>query len=202
MQFLSVSADMIFKYRFQYRYRPVRKSKISVVIGISRYEKKLIGCSLLEGDEDFRYDYEAMFRWFHKEKLYNRCAPKNAKPFQLVEERQYQMGTVVEVSSEEDPDHEGKYNLDEKSKLAVKTEFARLLSIKRPVVLFLASCFSHKSEISDLLKSVGLFAVMNVLEERGNITVGKLFRLDPEQQTFFRKILDEKLNIKDIILGG
>ena len=47
MQFLlvlvSASVDMIFRYRFQYRYWLIRKSKISVVIGISRYYKKLIG---------------------------------------------------------------------------------------------------------------------------------------------------------------
>ena len=64
---------------------------------------------MLEGDEDFYYDYDAMFRWFHNEVRYKKCAPKNSKPFELVEKRQYQMGTVVEVSSVEIPDHEGKY---------------------------------------------------------------------------------------------
>ena len=77
------------------------------------------GGEMLEGDEDFRYDYEAMFRWFHKEKQYKKCAPRNSKPFELVEKRQYQMGTVVEMSSVENPDHEGKYKLDKKSKVPV-----------------------------------------------------------------------------------
>ena len=54
---------------------------------------------ILESDEDFRYDYEAMFRWFHNEQRYNRISPKDGKPFELVEKRQYQMGTVVEMST-------------------------------------------------------------------------------------------------------
>ena len=65
------------------------------------------GGEMREGDEDFRYEYETMFRWFHNEKRYYKCAPKIAKPFQLVEERNYYMGTVVDIFSVEDPDHEG-----------------------------------------------------------------------------------------------
>ena len=111
------------------------------------------GGEMREGDEDFRYEYKTMFRWFHNERRYYKFAPKIAKPFQLVEERNYHMGTVVEIFSVEDPDIEGKYKLDEKSKLTLKTEFERLLVINRPLVLFLASCWSHKSEISDILRS-------------------------------------------------
>ena len=85
-------------------------SEFLVICGVHGGE----GGEMLEGDEDFRYDYEAMFRWFHKEKLYKRCAPRNAKPFELVEKRQYLMGTVVEISSIENPDDEGRYKLDVK----------------------------------------------------------------------------------------
>ena len=105
-----------------------------------------------EADGDFLHDYKAMFRWFHTEKRYKQCAPKIAKPFRLVEERQYQMGTVIEVSSVRDPDHEERYKLDEKSKLALRSGFKRLILTKRPLVLFLASCWSHRSEISDILR--------------------------------------------------
>ena len=73
-------------------------SEFVVVCGIHGSEQGQI----LEPDEDFRYDYEAMFRWCNKERHYRRCAPRDAKPFQLIKEREYQMGHVVEVSSEED----------------------------------------------------------------------------------------------------
>ena len=49
------------------------------------------GGQMLKGDKDLHHDYEMMFRWFHTEKRYKQCAPKSAKPFQLVEERQYQI---------------------------------------------------------------------------------------------------------------
>ena len=95
---------------------------------------------LREFDGDFRYDYEAMFRWFHVESRYNRFSPPTRKPFQLIEERKYQMGTVIEVSSEEDANNNGEFKLDENSKVALKTEFERLLGLNRPIVLILASC--------------------------------------------------------------
>ena len=39
---LSVSADMEIVYRYRHRYRPIRKLYLSVLIGIGRYEKRLI----------------------------------------------------------------------------------------------------------------------------------------------------------------
>ena len=142
---------------------------------------------MLEADEDFRYDYETMFRWFHNEKRYYKCAPKIAKPFQLVEERCYHMGTVVEISSVEDPHNEQKYKLDEKSKLILKTEFERLLVINRPLVLILASCWSHKGEISDILRS----AVTSFQAEYWYLT---LISVRPNYQTKL-KILEGILKI-------
>ena len=139
------------------------------------------GGEMLKADEDFRYDYETMFRWFHNEKLYKRCAPRKSQPFELVEKRQYHMGTVIEISSIEDPDHEGMYKLDENSKAALNTQFKKLLVTKKPVVLFLASCFSHSGEISDILRSCGIYSTLRLVEEKGDLTVGKFFKLDSNQ---------------------
>ena len=139
------------------------------------------GGEMLEADEDFRYEYEMIFRWFHNEERYNKCAPRNSKSFELVEKRQYQMGTVVEISSAENPDHEGKYKLDENSKCALKTEFERLLVTKRPVVLFLASCWSHRSEISAILRSCGIYSTIRMVEDKGELTIGRFFKLDSNQ---------------------
>ena len=44
------------------------------------------------------------------------------------------MGTVVEVTSVRDPDREGRYNLAEKSKVALKTEIERLLLIINKII--------------------------------------------------------------------
>ena len=136
---------------------------------------------MLEGDEDFYYDYEAMFRWFHDEKRYKRCAPRNSQPFELVEKRQYQIGTVIEMNSVRDPVNEGRYKLDERSKVVLKTQFERLVSTKKPVVLFLASCWSHSSEISDILRSCGIYSTLRLLEDKGEVTMGRFFKLDSNQ---------------------
>ena len=111
------------------------------------------------------------------------------------------MNTVLGVTSEEDKAQEGKkYVLSEDSTMTIKNEFDRILDLKQPIVLILASCWSYRSQIADILRSRGLFTVMNVLEERGNITNGKMFVLDQEQQNFFKNIVD--LVIKDVILMG
>ena len=134
-----------------------------------------------EGDEDFRYEYEMIFRWFHEQSKYQRRAPRNGKPFELVKKRQYQMGTVLEVSSVENPDDEGKYKLDENSKLALKAQFERLLVTKRPVVLILASCWSHGGEISGILRSCGIYSTIRLLQDQGDLTEGQFFKLDSNQ---------------------
>ena len=165
---------------------------------------------LLEADEDFRYDYEAMFRWFHTEKRYKQCAPRNRKPFKMIEERQYQMGTVIEVSSEEEPNHEGKYSLDEKSKSELKNEFERVLGKNRPIVLILASCWSHNSEISNILRSTGLYSVIRMIEDKAELTAGRMFRLDDTQMEVIEKVKDDhtknenpgSLGAKNVLLFG
>ena len=104
------------------------------------------------------------------------------------------MGHVVEVSSEEDGDHEGKYNLDGKSKLALKSEFISILGKNNPVVIILAICWSHLSEMSDILSSAGLYSVIRMIEERAEITTEKSFRLDDTQINVLKTIVDDHYN--------
>ena len=150
---------------------------------------------LFEADEDFRYDYEMMYRWFKNHKKYG----KQAK---MVEDRKYVMETVLEVSSKEDETQDGRFVLQDDSKEKLKTKFEEVLAKQVPMVLILASCFSFKSQICDILRSTGLLTVLNMLEERGEITNGNMFLLDLGQQEFFKIISDELLNIKDVIVGG
>ena len=164
---------------------------------------------MLEGDEDFSYEYEMIFRWFHDEQRYKRRAPRNSKPFELVENRQYQMGTVVEVSSVENPDDEGKYKLDENSKLALKAQFERLLVTRRPVVLILASCWSYGGEISDILRSCGIYSTLRLLQDKGDLTEGQFFKLNSNQTNVLSTIAADQnkndpnhLRSKNVFLYG
>ena len=166
-------------------------SEFITVCGVHGGENGKLG----EADEDFRYDYEMMNRWFKNHQKYS----KQAK---MVEDRKYVMETVLEVSSEEAETQDGTYVLQDDSKAKLKTKFEEVLAKQVPMVLILASCFSFKSQICDILRSTGLLTVINVLEERGEITNQNMFLLDPEQQEFFKIISDEELNIKDVIVGG
>ena len=167
------------------------------------------GGEMLEEDEDFRYEYEAMFHWFHDEKRYKKCAPRNKKPFELVDKRQYQMGTVIDISSVKNPDQQGRYKLNEKSKAALKTQFERLLETKKPVVLFLASCWSHRSEISDILRSSGIYSTIRLLEDHGELTEGRFFKLNSNQNDILSTVSTDHyqndpnhLRSKNVFLHG
>ena len=173
-------------------------SEFVVVCGVHGAENG----ELREGDEVFKYDYETMFKWFNSQWHYEEFSPGSAKPFQVIKERNYKMGQVIEVTSKPDESNDGKYVLQDDSKAKLKTTFEEFLSKQVPIVLILASCFSFKSQICDILRSTGLLTVLNVLEERGEITNGNMFLLDPGQQEFFKIISDDELNIKDVIIGG
>ena len=148
----------------------------------------------MEGDEDFRYEYEMMFRWFKNRNKYNHQV-------QVVEDRQYNMGTVVEVNSVEHESEEGKYVLDDNSKYLLKTEFERVVSLDKPIVLVLASCWSFNSEISNILRAVGIYSAINILEEHGEMSAGKMFRLDKDQKYLIQSIASDEA-IKDVIING
>ena len=145
-------------------------------------------------DEDFKYDYEMMFRWFKNHKKYSTQA-------KIVDERQYYFGTVLELNSVEDKTDEGKFLLTQDSKVAIKNEFERILLLNKPIVLILASCWSFGGEISNILRTSGLYSALNLSEERGIITSGKLFQLDKEQQELLRIVSNDPM-IKDVIIFG
>ena len=186
-----VSVQHVFNYLTENLDKFRVGSEFITVCGVHGGENGKLG----EADEDFRYDYEMMNRWFKNHQKYNRQA-------KMVEDRKYVMETVLEVSSEEAETQDGTYVLQDDSKEKLKTKFEEVLAKQVPMVLILASCFSFKSQICDILRSTSLLTVLNVLEERGEITNGNMFLLDPGQQEFFRIISDEELDIKDVIVGG
>ena len=96
---------------------------------------------------------------------------------------------------------EGKYILDENSKHKLKTEFERVLSLDKPIVLILASCWSFNSEISTILRAVGLYSAITLLEDRGDISAGNMFRLDKDQKYLLQSIAYNE-TIKDVIING
>ena len=173
-------------------------SEFVVICGVHGSEEG----KLMEGDDIFQYDYTTMFRWCNSQMHYDAFSPKNGQPFKLIEERNYNMGRVVNVTSKPDEtSKDEKYVLTGPSKEVIVNEFERILDTETPTVLILASCWSFQGEISNILRSTGLYSALIASEERGEITAGKLFRLDQEQQNIFKMISSDE-SIKDSIFGG
>ena len=145
-------------------------------------------------DYDLVDDYRGMFERFLVAKHFQAQA-------KVIKERKYQMGNVLTVLSKPDRNREGRYVLYESSKERIKMEFERVANAQKPIVLILASCWSFRSEISNILRSTGLYAALNLSEDRGKITAGKMFTLTNEQQNFL-KIIIEHPEIKDVIIFG
>ena len=162
-------------------------SQFIVVCGVHGKENGSLGKS----DLALTNHYQAMFNW-----LQNRPVVSN-----IVIDRKYSMGKVIPVSSEEDEDITGKFVLKNGSKAAIKIEFHMLLSNKLPIVLVVASCWSFKSALYDELRSAGLFAVMNMSEDLGKITDGKLFLLDDQQQDILKLVTNDDTK-KDVVVSG
>ena len=108
---------------------------------------------------------------------------------------------VWDFTKVEDKTEKRIYLLSDDSKKKLQNEFERILASDTPVVLVLASCWSFRSEISNILRSTGLYSALIASEDRGNITAGKLFKLDNEQQDLLKEIANDASK-KDIIIFG
>ena len=69
-----------------------------------------------------------------------------------------------------------------------------LCGSKKPSVLIFASCFSAESKITDVLRSNGILAAMNISKDRREITDGRAIFLDPQQQEAINRFRDVSSN--------
>ena len=161
-------------------------SQFIVICGVHGEEEGDLG----ESDLALINHYQAMFEWFQKRPLVSK----------IVKDREYSMGTLVPIFSEKD-ENTDKYVLKQASRESIKAVFHRLLSNKLPIVLIVASCWSFKSVLYDELRSTGLFAAINMSEELGKITVGKLFLLDDQQQDILKLVTNDESK-KDVVVSG
>ena len=148
--------------------------------------------NLFEADRKNVNEYYHMFENFYDDKINNDIG-------RIVEEKQYKIGTVIQVLFDEKQDGQ-QFALQKKhSKAFIKKEFKRMLSSKEPIVWILVS---HKNELFHIFQSFGLFSTNGVSEERDtDIISGKFFQLDDKQNEFLKEISNDDTK-KDIILAG
>ena len=117
----------------------------------------------------------------------------------LIVERQYQMGKIIPLRSEKS-DY-GHYNLTSQSKSEIKMLAEDIVMTKTPYILILASCYSHRSEVSTVLRSAGIYSALHISEDLGKLTKGKSFFLSQEQMDFLQ-LVSTQLDKKDILIVG
>ena len=77
-----------------------------------------------------------------------------------------------------------------------------VLAVKKfnPTVLVLAFCWSHNSELNDLLRAAGIYSTIILREELAQITESRHVRLDEGQENLIKRITEE--NPKNLFLWG
>ena len=77
-----------------------------------------------------------------------------------------------------------------------------VLSVKefQPTMILLAFCWSHKSELNDLLRAAGIYSTLILREELAEITESRHVYLDKDQKEIIEKIADEEP--KGLLLWG
>ena len=117
----------------------------------------------------------------------------------IIFERQYQMGKIVPLRSKKS--NCVNYILTSQSKSAIKMLAEDIVMTKTPYILILASCHSHRSEVSTVLRSAGIYSALHISEDLGKLTKGKSFFLSQEQMDLIQ-LVSTQLNKKDIIIFG
>ena len=80
------------------------------------------------------------------------------------------------------------YELSESSKADLKDLAVKLVEQTKPYVVIFASCFSYQSEIRDFLVENGILATLDITNDRGKISDGRLFALDKVQRKIHNKL--------------
>ena len=83
----------------------------------------------------------------------------------------------------------------------LKPQFDFLSTSKIPVVFVYFSCWSHYSPINTILRAHGLYAVLTLKKDRGDLTI-EHFKLDEEQEEYLKMVVDDSQTKKDLIIAG
>ena len=85
--------------------------------------------------------------------------------------------------------------LSERSEKDLMNLSKELTEQTRPSALIFASCHSLYSSITDILRSNGIIAIMNISKDLGEVTEGKVFHLDDQQREVLSIVQDVSLSL-------
>ena len=107
---------------------------------------------------------------------------------------------IIPITCEEDfslkPPFTIDYKLSESSQDDLKDLAKKLVEQTKPYVVIFASCFSYQSEIRDVLVENGVLATLDITNDRGKISGGRLFALDKVQKEIHNEL--REVNMKKL----
>ena len=89
--------------------------------------------------------------------------------------------------------HRKRYELDEDKFVSAVREF-------HPTMILLAFCWSHKSELNDLLRAAGIYSTLILREDLAQISESRHVHLDKDQRNLVKKVAEEEP--KNVFLWG
>ena len=105
----------------------------------------------------------------------------------------YQLKSIhLETVSGFDQDHES-YELSTESRKNLEALSKELRNQTKdnanPSALIFASCYSLYSNITDILRTNGILAIMNISKDKGEVSEGKAFHLDVDKRRIIHKLI-------------
>ena len=81
-----------------------------------------------------------------------------------------------------------KYEFTSTEEQYLQYTFDIFVATKKPAILVLATCFSEKSKVNELLWKYGLYAALKISADRGTLTDGHIYELDGDQSDVLKKV--------------
>ena len=97
----------------------------------------------------------------------------------------------IAITSDENPGT-NEFELSKNSKAELKDLSKKLVEQTKPYIVIFASCFSYQSEIRDLLVENGVLATLDITNDRGKISGGRIFALDKVQKEVHNELREVK----------
>ena len=102
----------------------------------------------------------------------------------------------IAITSDENPGT-NEFELSKNSKAELKDLSKKLVEQTKPYIVIFASCFSYQSEIRDLLVENGVLDTLDITNDRGKISGGRLFALDKVQREIHDELREVNCKIID-----
>ena len=99
----------------------------------------------------------------------------------------------MEFSVRDVGSHRKRSELDSDAFIAALKEF-------QPTMILLAFCWSHKSELNDLLRAAGIYSTLILREDLAQISESRHVHLDKDQRNLVKKVAEEEP--KNVFLWG